>query len=117
MVQIRVQTDAVTMTATLNDSETAKKLLDILPVEGAASRWGKEVYFRIPLETGEEDAQAEVPSGTVAYWPPGCALCIFFGQTPYSPVNVVGTLDGDANAFAKVKDGDGVTVTAEDGNA
>ena len=114
MAQIRIETDAVTMTATLNDSETAKKLLDVLPVEGAASRWGKEVYFRIPLETAEEDAKAEVPSGTVAYWPPGCALCLFFGQTPYSPVNVVGTLDGDASAFARVKDGDRVAVTLQE---
>ena len=114
MTQIRIQSDAVTMTATLNDSETARKLLDVLPLEGAASRWGKEVYFRIPMETGEEDAKPEVPSGTVAYWPPGCALCLFFGQTPYSPVNVVGTLDGDANAFAKVKDGDRVAVALQE---
>ena len=31
----------------------------------------------------------------VAYWPPGKALCLFFGQRPYSPVNVVGEIEGD----------------------
>jgi hypothetical protein len=46
----------------------------------------------------------------VAYWPPGKALCLFFGQTPYSPVNVVGTLDGDPQALAQVEEGDVVRV-------
>lgn len=100
--KIRITSGDVEMTATLNDSRTAAALLDILPVDSTAQRWGDEVYFSVPLEAPAEAAQAKVPSGTVAYWPEGPALCIFFGQTPYSPVNVVGCTDGDASAFAKV---------------
>jgi len=96
----------ISMTATLNDSQTARKLLKILPVESRAQTWGEEVYFEIPLRMPEDDPHATVPSGTIAYWPPGHAFCIFFGQTPYSPVNVLGQLDGDPNLFAKVRSGD-----------
>jgi hypothetical protein len=53
-----------------------------------------------------------VPSGTVAFWPPGGCFCIFFGQTPASPVNVVGTLDGDPDAFAAVQAGDRIVLEA-----
>jgi hypothetical protein len=70
-------------------------LQDAVPFESEARRWGDEVYIGTPLEAGEEDAQPEVPPGIVAYWPPGRALCLFFGQQPYSPVNIVGLLDGN----------------------
>ena len=104
----------VSMTATLNGSATARRLLEALPVEGAGNRWGREVYFSIPLVMDEEDPQTKAPSGTIAYWPPGNALCVFFGQTPYSGVNVVGMLDGDPNAFSKVRDGDPISVSVVD---
>ena len=82
------------------------KLLAELPMESSARRWGAEVYLEIPLKMPAENAQADVPSGTIAYWPQGHAFCIFFGQTPYSPVNPLGTLDGDPKEFAKVKSGE-----------
>jgi uncharacterized protein len=107
---ITAEDAGIAMTATLNDSETARKLLKILPTESHAQIWGEEVYFEVPLKLPEENAHAEVPSGTVAYWSPGHALCIFFGQEPYSPVNVVGTLDGDAKLFARVRSGDKMRV-------
>ena len=112
MAKITIQAGPVSMTATLGDSQTAGKLLAALPCESSAQRWGDEVYFSVPVEAPEEDPQATVPSGTLAYWPPGRALCVFFGQTPYSPVNVVGTLDGDAKAFGEVSAGDPVKVSA-----
>ena len=105
-VRIVAQDASIEMTATLNDSETAKKLLKLLPIESRAQRWGEEVYFETPLALPELDAHTDCPSGTVAYWSPGHAFCIFFGQEPFSPVNVLGTLDGDAKLFARVKSGD-----------
>ena len=112
MARVLIQAGSVSMEATLNDSETAKLLVEALPVESSASVWGDEIYFTISVDAGEENAQSEVPVGAVAYWPPGKALCVFFGQTPYSPVNVVGSLDGDPKEFANVSAGDPVKVTA-----
>jgi len=32
-------------------------------------------------------------------------VCLFFGQQPVSPVNLVGTLEGDPMALEAVRDG------------
>jgi hypothetical protein len=112
MTRIRVSFGQVVVTAMLNDSSTARLLCGILPFESTAQRWGAEVYFETPVATVEENAQAEVPSGTVAYWPPGKALCLFFGQKPYSPVNVVGEIEGDPMVLADVADAGVVRVEA-----
>ncbi|MFH1748746.1 MAG: cyclophilin-like fold protein [Planctomycetota bacterium] len=110
MPRIRISLGDIAVTATLNDSDTARLIVAALPCESNAQRWGDEVYFTIPVEAEPEQPQAEVPSGTVAYWPPGKALCLFFGQTPYSPVNIVGQLDRDTRVLAAVSDGQPVKV-------
>ncbi|MFW6163437.1 MAG: cyclophilin-like fold protein [Planctomycetota bacterium] len=108
MPSIRIKADSVEMTAQLNDSPTAKDIWDALPIDSTARLYGREVYFDIPVDRGEEDAQATVPPGTIAFWPVGNCFCIFFGQTPASPVNVLGTLDGDPNAFEAVQSGESI---------
>ncbi len=110
MTRLRVTLGKLVVTVKLNSSRTARQVADALPIESTAQRWGDEVYFGIGVEAPEEEARAEVPSGTVAYWPPGKALCLFFGQTPYSPVNVVGEVEGDPRVLAQVTDGQPVRV-------
>ncbi|NOZ19773.1 MAG: hypothetical protein GXP25_01655 [Planctomycetes bacterium] len=113
--KIKITAGPVEMTAEMNDTETAKKIWEALPIESSAKTWGDEVYFDIPVDMPEEDAQPKVPSGGIAFWPVGNCFCIFFGQTPYSPVNILGQVDGDENEFAKVGDGDTVKIEkAED---
>ena len=99
----------------MNESPTALKLWDALPIEGKASVWGKEIYFAIPVSTSEEpEARVDVEVGTIAYWPAGEAFCIFFGPTPvsrsdtpraYSPVNILGTIEGDVSLLEDVRPG------------
>jgi hypothetical protein len=108
--KIRITAGDVEMSATLNDSQTARELLKILPVQSTAQRWGDEVYFSIPLKAPQETPQAKVPSGTIAYWPLDPSFCIFFGQTPYSSVNVLGRVDGDEHEFEAVVAGDPVRI-------
>ncbi len=116
---IRFKAGSVEATAVLNDSSTADKVWDALPITSAGSTWGDEIYFRAPIEAEEDDAQEVVSMGDVAFWPPGQALCLFFGPTPVSrgdeirpasPVNVVGRIEGDATIFKQVKYGATVTV-------
>ena len=99
--------------------KTAEAIWDALPIEGVAERWGDEVYFPTPIELGEENARERVEVGEVAYWPPGRALCIFFGPTPVSrggeiraasPVNVFARILGDATIFRKVRMGERILV-------
>jgi hypothetical protein len=116
MALIRIRAGSVEMLAELNDSETAKAILKALPLRATARTWGDEVYFDAGVSLPEEAPAATVPPGTVAYWPPGKALCLFFGQTPASPVNVVGGLKGNPRDFAAVRPGDSVSVaTADEG--
>jgi hypothetical protein len=50
--------------------------------------------------------QSAVERGTIAFWPMGSALCIFYGQSqPYSPVNVLGYVTKNLELFSKVKSG------------
>ena len=110
--QIKISTGNLTLTATLNELETANQLWESLPITGRVQIWGDEIYFSIPVNVEEElDSQETVRAGTVAYWPPGSALCLFWGPTPISApgeirpasaVNVVGILDNDPTLLAQV---------------
>jgi len=90
---------------------TVGVILMRLPVEGRAALWKEEVYFEIPVKMGEEKAKATVDKGTIAFWPMGNALCIFYGETqPYSPVNIVGRVVKSLELFARVKSGTKIRV-------
>jgi len=99
--------------------KTRKAILDATPFESRASLWGDEVYFSTPAEVGEEDSQPTVEIGDVAYWPPGNALCLFFGPTPVSrpgeirpasPVNVIGRIVKGLDVLRKVRSGEKIVV-------
>lgn len=115
MNRITITAGNVSLPAELNDSSTAQLIWNALPIEGRANRWGDEIYFEIPVKTGQApDAREEVAVGELGYWPVGHAFCIFFGPTPvstddrpraYSPVNIVGRVLGDATLFRSVKSG------------
>ena len=102
---ILINEAGVEMTVELNDSATTAALWHALPVESPAQTWGAELYFSVPVESSEEDSQANVTSGAVGYWPPGKAVCLFFGQQPVNPVNLVGALEGDPSVLEAVRDG------------
>ncbi|MEM0096001.1 MAG: cyclophilin-like fold protein [Candidatus Bathyarchaeia archaeon] len=85
---------------------TVEMVVRKLPFEGRAALWKEEVYFEIPVKMGEEKAKSVVEKGTIAYWPMGSALCIFYGESqPYSPVNVLGRVTKNLELFSKVKSG------------
>jgi len=104
-MRVVVEEAGVELTAELNASATAIALWQILPVENTAQTWGAEVYFSVPVRSGPEDPQATVTPGAVGYWPPGAAVCLFFGQQPVSPVNLIGVLEGDPNVLEVVRAG------------
>ena len=119
--KITVTAGSVLVTATLNDSSTAEALWNALPLEASANTWGDEIYFRITVQADEEDGASDVVDmGALAYWPPGQALCLFFGPTPASrgdeiraasAVNVIGSIEGDATVLKHVESGARVVVS------
>jgi hypothetical protein len=110
----------VQLSAELNSSPTAAALAAMLPVTLRLSRWGEEYYGALPHKLDAQlaaDAREEMEVGELAYWPPGNALCLFFGPTPASedkrpraasPVNPLGTFTGDLAALKRL----GATVKA-----
>ena len=83
-----------------------------LPVEGRAALWKEEVYFEIPIKMGEEKAKPTVETGTIAFWPMGSALCVFYGKSqPYSPVSILGKITSNLEIFKQVKSG--ITIKVE----
>lgn len=106
-------------TAELNDSKTAKAVIEGLPIKGSANRWGDEIYFYVDIESKEEGKKPFVSVGDVAYWPEGPALCIFFGKTPASiderpkpasPVNIIGRITSNLQDLKCVRERDPVSV-------
>ena len=106
--------------AELNGSATSDALWEALPLSARAQTWGDEIYFSIPVSADEDDAQETVELGAVGYWPPGNALCLFFGPTPASmgneirpasAVNVLGMINGDPQALKSVPSGAEISVT------
>jgi len=118
--RIRITAGIVSAEAVLNDSATAEKIWNALPIEAEGDTWGDEIYFSIPVKDSlAADAKEVVQLGDLGYWPPGTAFCIFFGRTPVSrgdeirpasAVNVIGKIVGDPKVFKKVRSGETVVL-------
>lgn len=111
-MKIKIMIGDLSIEGELNDSPTAKKVAEALPITTSFNTWGDEIYFVIPVDAELDDtAREEVEIGDIGYWPTGNAFCIFFGQTPISEpgkivpasaVNVIGKVIGDATRFKEV---------------
>ncbi len=110
---ITITAGDVQLEAQLNDSPTAAAIAAALPINGNGQRWGKEIYFEIPVTAElESDARDVLNPGELGYWPTGHAFCIFWGPTPASrsdeiraasPVNIIGTVISDVRLLDHIK--------------
>jgi hypothetical protein len=121
--RIIITAGQVTFTAELNETRTAQAVWDGLPIEGIANTWGDEIYFSTPLSLELEKGQEVVHEGDVGYWPPGKALCLFFGPTPASkgdeiraasPVTVFGQVIDDLSVLRSLTDGTRIVIRRSD---
>ena len=91
--------------AELNDNPNVQSLLGVFPLSVRLSRWGDEYYGDCGIAVTEDNTARDIMEvGEIALWPPGNALCLFFGPTPAStderpraasPVVPIGKLSGD----------------------
>jgi uncharacterized protein len=120
-MKLAVSIGEVRVVIALNESPTAKALVDALPFDSRAQTWGDEVYFSTPVSAKREaDAKQVVEPGTACFWCDGDAIALPFGRTPIStderpklasPCNIIGRIEGDPKALAKVKAGDKIHVS------
>ncbi len=125
MNTICIQINSTKIKAQFNESETAKKIWNSLPLRAEVNTWGEEIYFAIPVKVGLEKTYAKeiVELGDLGYWPEGHCFCIFFGLTPASrgneirpasAVNVIGKVQGELEFLKKIKDGQKIEVKKEE---
>jgi hypothetical protein len=120
MRRIQIEAGKARLKGVLYENATADAVWGALPLEAAATTWGAEIYFGIPVRLEQaEDARDQLEAGELGYWPPGKAFCIFFGKTPASlgdeiraagAVNVFGKIEGEIESLFQVEDGDRVTI-------
>ena len=117
--KIKISAGNISINAELNESDTARKIWDILPVSSEVNTWGDEIYFSIPVRAELENPVEVVEIGDLGYWPPGQAFCIFFGKTPASTedeikpasaVSPVGTWEGDPSELMKILDNEKIVI-------
>ena len=121
--RIKIAAGDVVVSAELCDSKTAQLLWEALPIQPSGEIWGDEIYFDIGINADlDDDAEETVELGTVGYWPPGDALCFFFGPTPMSTgneirpasaVNILGMIEGDSTVLKAVSGGTVISVERE----
>lgn len=120
MRQMKISVGDVVIGVELFDTPTADALYEAAPFEAAASTWGDEVYFRVPVSLAREpDARDVVEPGELAFWPDGNAIAIGFGPTPIShgdecrlasACNIWGRAQDDVKALQSVSAGAAVRV-------
>jgi len=121
--RIKITAGDVVVSVELGDSKTVQLLWEALPIQASGNLWGDEIYFGIGINADlDDDAEETVELGTVGYWPPGDALCLFFGPTPMSTgneirpasaVNILGMIEGDSTALKAVSGGTVISVERE----
>ena len=104
------------------ENETAKKIIERLPIESKVKTWGDEIYFDTGITAPSKGGTLDVNIGDISYWPEGKCLCIFFGPTaassgdkpvPASEVVVVGKTSAKPELLRKVKSGTKISVTMD----
>ena len=84
-MEVILETEGLSLKAELNNSSCAGALDGKLPITIRLSRCGDEYYGDCGLNVEAEDTSREILEiGEMALWPPGNALCLFFGPTPAS---------------------------------
>ena len=83
--RIIIEAPGHALEAELSDSEAGRVISSSLPLAADMSRWGEEYYGSVGIDIPEDGTERSIMEvGEIAYWPPGRALCIFFGRTPAS---------------------------------
>jgi len=117
--KIKIKISGKILEAELNQTNAAIKIIDMLPIETSINRWGNEIYFKIPIDEKLENEIEILDEGSLAFWPPGNAFCIFFGSTPAStdsrpraasPVTLIGKLVDTSNFDILKNSSDGQTI-------
>ena len=121
--KISFTSGSITIEGILNETETAKKIWSSLPLDSSVNTWRDEIYFSVQVDNELENSQEIVDLGDIGFWPPGNAICLFFGPTPISSegeirpassVNIVVKLIGNLEELKLIKSASKISVVKSD---
>jgi uncharacterized protein len=121
MTKLAIVTGSVELIVQTRDTETARQILAVLPIQARTMTWGEEVYFPVPVNAGREaDAKDVIEPGEIAFWIQGHSIAIGFGRTPLSrgneirlaaSCNIWADALGDVRQLGIIEDGEPIAVT------
>jgi len=104
-MKIRLKVDDKVITATLNDSKTARDFVSQLPLTLTMNDlFRREKFARLPRAISEEGKRSHTYEvGQVVYWSPGPDVGIFYRndgeRTPNPGIIVIGKIDSGVAAL------------------
>ena len=107
---IEIETSDFSYVIKLNE-EVINYFKQSLPFNTELHVWKEEVYFETPVKIPKKPDVISIELGKVYYWPPGKALCLFYGiSEPYTPLIQVGEFVGILDYLRKIGEGIKATV-------
>ena len=105
IMKIRLKLDDKVITATLNDSKTARDFVSLLPLTLTMNDlFRREKFAHLPRAISEEGKRTHTYEvGQVVYWSPGHDVAIFYRndgeRTPNPGIIVIGKIDSGVAAL------------------
>ena len=86
--------------------DIGREISAVIPMVSRLEKWKEEIYFETELQLEVERLVNRVERGDFAYWPPGRALCLFYGiSQPYTPVEIIGEALGSLDFLSDIESG------------
>ncbi len=106
-MKIVLDFDTIRVKGTLNNSVTAIELYRNLPLDIDLVQWGNELYGDTGISMPQRNLVPQLQAGSIAYSTRGNYLCVFYGQQPAWPVEVIGEIENDE--WKKLQQVDGLS--------
>lgn len=115
-LRITIRAGKIMFDVELEDSPITSQLDRWVPFQAECRLWGEDLNFPLPLAVKTDDAvlTRNVGRGDVAYCPHDATVRIYFGRTPFSPMEmptphrpvvVIGHVVGDYQLLQEIEAG------------
>ena len=96
----------------LNDTQTAKDILEKLPIECLSERAGNATLFNVGVNASWQKTTLTIKAGDVVYRPHDKTICILHGLTmPICPVTIIGKTLASLDEIKNIPQGERTTIT------
>lgn len=123
--QATLDVAGIPIAVAMHDTQSARNILNALPLFSNAETWGDCIHFEIPIRGGRDrTARINGEVGGLYYWAEEERVLLIYGPTPISgngpirlprPCNLIGHATQDLEPLRKVHPGQKVSLQADRG--